>query len=122
MGRSQISHYCSNVTTPSVQKSIYFSIQPNESYPDELRKAWFYTNGTFKGKFEEVIGKGAEGVIIKGQWMKKRAAFKFVEIDNLKVQELATNGFRDLKKRLTEMYELQFIDGSHIVATFGHLR
>ena len=94
-------------------KSIWFTVDN-----------WTYTNGVYPGNFEEKLGSGGEGTVIRGEWNGEPAAFKFVQID----EEFATQrrfksveaGLSDLKKRLNEMEQLVSVKSSTIVNFFGH--
>ena len=85
VGKRQFDYFSlSDLTIPTMPKSVYFSVYPDSSYPMEMQEAWFYTNGVFPGEFEELIGKGGEGHVISGKWMAVDAAYKFIEIKNQK--------------------------------------
>ena len=112
----------SDLTIPEMQKSVYLSINPDRSYPSQLQDAWYYSNGIFPGNFEKRIGKGGEGVVLKGQWLGKDAAFKFIEIKDYKHQEKPIDSLKNLRKRLTEINTLKSIDGSCIIDPYGHYR
>ena len=99
----------SGFTIPLLPKSVYFSIYPDESYPSDIQRAWYYSNGVFPGNFDELIGKGGEGYVVSGKWMGVDAAFKFAEI-------------RDLEMRLTQISALKAIKSPCIVVQLGHFR
>ena len=107
------------------QKSIFFTTRP---LPDELKEQtefpdpWFYKTGVFKGKFDSVIGQGAAGTVISGEWFGKKAAFKFVEIGNQKYQELMHDALKTLEEKLSEMTSIQSTVGSKILSFHGHYR
>ena len=107
------------------QKSVYFTTRP---LPDELKTQdefpdpWFYKTGVFDGKFDSVIGQGASGTVISGEWFGKKAAFKFVEIGTQKFQEEVADGLKTLNEKLTEMLSIQAIVGTKIVSFNGHYR
>ena len=61
------------------KKSIFFKIRPF-AYGAEFPDPWYYKTGIFDGKFASVIGHGASGIVLSGEWFGKQAAFKFVEI------------------------------------------
>ena len=62
---------------------MFFSIEPQicdcerAKCAGDLPYKWTYKNGVFPGHFEDVLGKGGEGVVIQGEWHGKHAAFKF---------------------------------------------
>ena len=100
------------------KKSIYFTIAEfgdTTGLPDP----WFYQTGVFDGKFDSMIGQGASGVVISGRWQGKRAAFKFVQIENRKVIQ---DSLRSLNEKLSEMTSIQSVRGSNIVSFYGHYR
>ena len=115
-----ISRY--HLTIPEMPKSVYFSIYPDECYPLDLQQAWYYSNGVFTGKYEEVIGKGSEGYVVRGKWVGLDAAYKFVEIKKQKAHEIVEDGLEELKLRLTELNALKDIKGSRILREYGHFR
>ena len=114
--------YLSNL--PS-QKSIYFTTRP---LPDEFKQQnvfpdpWFYKTGVFNGKFNSVIGQGAAGTVVSGEWFGKPAAFKFVEIGAQKEQKTIKDSLKTLDEKLSEMISIQSAVGSKIVSFYGHYR
>ena len=81
----------SNLSNLPTQKSIFFTIRPLESNDKskvDFLNPWFYRTGVFDGKFGSVIGQGASGTVISGEWYGKRAAFKFVDIGTQKFQQV----------------------------------
>ena len=114
--------YLSNL--PS-QKSVFFTIRP---LSDEFEKQnefldpWFYETGIFDGKFDSVIGQGAAGTVISGEWFGKKAAFKFVEIGAQKLDEYVEDAVKKLDEKLSEMISIQSTVGSKIVSFYGHYR
>ena len=114
--------YLSNL--PS-QNSIFFTTRP---FPDEFEEqnefpdTWFYKAGVFCGKFDSVIGQGASGTVISGEWFGKKAAFKFVEIGTQKRQEKVGDSLKTLDEKLSEMISIQSTVGSKIVSFYGHYR
>ena len=114
--------YLSNL--PS-QKSVYFTTRP---LPDEFQRQnkfpdpWFYTTGVFDGKFDTLIGQGASGTILSGEWFGKKAAFKFVDIGAQKFQADSGDALKALNEKLLEMISIQSIKGSKIVSLYGHYR
>ena len=83
---------------------------------------WFYRTGVFDGKFESVIGQGASGTVISGEWFDVKAAFKFVEIETRKWPKYITEGLKILDDKLSEMTSLRETNGSKIVSFYGHYR
>ena len=102
------------------QRSIYLTTRP---LPDEFETKnefpdpWFYKTGVFDGNFDSLIGKGASGVVLRGEWFGKRAAFKFSEII-----PQAKDSLKALNKKLSEIISLQSTAGSKIVSFYGHYR
>ena len=104
------------------QKSVYFTTRPIvESNPDFL-DPWFYKTGVFNGNFNSLIGQGASGSVISGEWAGKKAAFKFVQIGAQKWQENASDTLKILNEKLSEMTSIQATKGSKIVSFYGHYR
>ena len=109
------------------QKSVYFTTQP---FPDRFKRIsqfsdpWFYKTGVFDGKFGSVIGQGAAGTVIKGEWFGRKAAFKFVEIGNQKIPDSKSvvDALKSLNGKLSEMITIQSTFGSKIVSFYGHYR
>ena len=114
--------YLSNL--PS-QKSIYFLTR---SPPDDFKQQnefldpWFYKTGFFNGKYNSVIGQGAAGTVVSGEWFGKKAAFKFVEIGTQKFQKELKDNLKTLDEKLSEMISIQSTVGSKIVSFYGHYR
>ena len=114
-----------------IPKSIYFSIEPlgcfcHEKKCTELCKPWFYQNGIFDGQFEEVVGRGASGVVLRGFFNGNEVAFKFVKTP-VKIRGGYYSGsiedaIADLNKQLREMRSLRKTSGSKIVQFYGHYR
>ena len=116
----------SNLSNLPTQKSVYFTIRPRDGEiqdEDSFLDPWFYRTGVF-GKFDSLIGRGASGVVISGDWFGKRAAFKFVEVGIQKKPD--TNDVRDslklLNDTLSEMTSIQDTSGTKIVKFLGHYR
>ena len=63
-------------------KSIYFPIKSFSS--GNLASPFHYENGVYPGQFCQVIGKGAEGIVIQGVWGNEKAAYKFVKVRDQK--------------------------------------
>ena len=108
------------------KKSIYFTTQPligefkdTNDFPDP----WFYRTGVF-GKFDSVIGRGASGVVLSGDWFGRKAAFKFVDIGIPKIPDSKNvqDAIEDLNRKLSEMISIQSTKGSKIVSFYGHYR
>ena len=100
--------------------SIYFSIENSEN--QALLPPWTYKTGVFPGKFNRLIGSGSEGTVIEGEWIGKKAAFKFVRIGVQKQVKTTVELLDDLNRRLTEMKALQEAKGSAITPFLGHFR
>ena len=106
-----------------MSKSVYFSIYPDESYPAHLQDAFYYTNGSFEGNFDnEKIGEGSEGIVLHGEWIDNEAAFKFVEIQEQKWQDNDVDSLNDLNKRLTELNVLKSVESTRFIKNYGHYR
>ena len=122
-GRTQFDQWSlTHLSISEMAKSVYFSIYPDESFPQELQQAWYYSSGVFPGNFDELIGKGSEGHVVGGRWMELDVAYKFVEIKNQKFQKTVDDGLKDLKRRLTELDALKAVQGSCILQDYGHFR
>ena len=125
-GKSQYSlHGLQRLSNIPKQKSIYFITRPLVSeigakvtFPDP----WFYRTGIFDGKFDSVVGQGASGTVVSGEWCGMKAAFKFVEIKTQEFQKYVKDSLKTLDQRLSEMTSLQETDGSKIVSFYGHYR
>ena len=108
------------------EKSVYFTIQPfvaDFQDNDDFDDPWFYQTGVF-GKFYSVIGQGASGIVLKGDWFGRRAAFKFVEIENKQNLhgKALKRSIKQMTKKITEMTSIQSTKGSRIVTFYGHYR
>ena len=114
-----------NLSNLPSQKSVFFTTRP---LPDEFKDQsifpdpWFYETGVFDGKFDRVIGKGAAGTVVEGQWFGKKAAFKFVDIGTQQFQEKTADSLETLEEKLSEMIAIQETSGAKIVSFFGHYR
>ena len=118
---SNLAPYLSNLP----QKSIYFTIRPqvgNDGNRADFLDPWFYRNGVFDGKFGAVIGQGASGKVISGEWLGRKAAFKFVEVGSQKWQDNVFDALESLEEKLSEMTSIEATKGSKIVSFFGHYR
>ena len=114
--------YLKNLPT---QKSIYFTTQPcfgeykdRTDFPDP----WLYNIGVFDGRFKSMIGQGASGTVLSGEWYGAKAAFKFVDIGNQNYSGKASLGMKELNQKLSEMKSFQVTKGSKIVSFYGHYR
>ena len=107
------------------KKSIFFTTRP---FPDEFQQKndfpdpWFYRTGVFDGKFRSVIGQGASGMVLDGEWYGKKAAFKFVEVGTQKFQKFIKDSIKTLDEKLNEMTSTSAIVGTKIVSFYGHYR
>ena len=114
--------HLSNLPT---KKSIFFTTRP---FLDEFEKKsdfpdpWFYRTGVFDGKFRSVVGQGASGIVLNGEWYGKKAAFKFVEIGEQKEQKYAPDAIKSLDEKLSEMISISELEGSKIISFYGHYR
>ena len=101
-------------------KSIYFSTEnvPNEN----LLAPWQYKTGIFPGKFNGLIGSGSEGTVVAGEWLGKKAAFKFIRFSLSRKMSTTVEVLDDLHKRLSEMKAMQQTKGSAILPFWGHFR
>ena len=114
--------HLSNLPT---QKSIYFITRPlkgNDGSKVDFLDPWFYRTGVFDGKFDSVIGQGASGTVISGDWYGKKAAYKFVEIGKQKFEDNVPDALKSLDEKLSEMTSIQATKGSKIVSFYGHYR
>ena len=115
----------SHLSNPPKQKSVYFTTRPFEfefKNKTNFPKPWFYQNGVFDGKFESLIGQGATGTVLRGEWFGKNAAFKFVEIQAQMFQKVTKDALKTLDEKLSEMISIQSTVGSEIVKFYGHYR
>ena len=107
------------------QKSVYFTTRPFEGeFKDNTSflEPWFYQNGVFDGKFDSLIGQGASGTVISGEWCGKKAAFKFIEVRTQGNPKYATDAVKTLNESLREMTSIQSTAGLNIVSFYGHYR
>ena len=114
-----------NLSNLPTQKSIFFTTQPlegNDESKVDFLDPWFYRTGVFDGKFGSVIGQGASGRVISGQWYGRKAAFKFVDIGAQKFQRETEDALKSLDEKLSEMTSIQKTKGSKIVEFYGHYR
>ena len=114
--------HLSNLPT---QKSIYFttrSLPGNDHNKPDFLDPWFYRTGVFDGEFDSVIGKGTSGIVISGEWLGKKAAFKFVQTGNQKLPKDVPDALKTLDEKLSEMTTIQATQGSKIVQFYGLYR
>ena len=109
------------------QVKSLFTSQPDRFRASSKKKSefqdpWFYETGVFDGKFSSIIGQGAAGTVISGEWFGKKAAFKFVQIGTQKFEEQSHDALRCLNEKLSEMISIQSTFGSRIVSFYGHYR
>ena len=101
-------------------KSIYY---PIKSFPSgNLASPFHYENGVYPGQFGQVIGKGAEGIVVEGIWDNEKAAYKFVEVRDQKKMKYVKDDLADMNSRVWEMIEMESITGSNILKFNGHFR
>ena len=117
----------SDLSNLPTSKSVFFSVEPLKCFCDQkcdsdLSTPWFYKNGVFDGKLDEIIGNGTSGVVLHGLCHGVEAAFKFIEIGRQNWQEYAEDGIAELNRQLGEMGSIQTTEGSKIVSFFGHFR
>ena len=122
--RKRLSKHLPNLPT---FKSVYFSVEPFKCFCDrkcgsDLSNPWFYENGIFDGKFDQIIGKGASGIVLHGFCHGVEAAFKFVEIGKQKWLKNVRDSLAELNRKLGEMRSVQTTVGSKIVNFYGHFR
>ena len=107
------------------QKSIYFttrSIFDDFTGQTNFLDPWFYKTSIFDGKFNSVIGKGASGKVLSGEWCGKKAAFKFVDIGAQKFRAYVSDSLKILNEKLSEMISIEETKGSKILTFYGHYR
>ena len=114
----------SNLSNVPDKKSVYFTIRPLvDEFKDkqDFLDPWFYRTGIY-GNCDSVIGLGASGTVLSGNWFGQKAAFKFVEIGSQNWQEETASGLKTLRNQLSEMTSIQSVGGSKILSFFGHYR
>ena len=116
--------YLDNLPT---QKSVFFPVQSfaccNDQCEFDLSDSWYYKTGTFPGKFEKVIGRGASSTVLSGTFQHKKAAFKFVEIETKKNPKAQIGDrINYLNKQLNDMTSIQSVVGNEIAQFYGHFR
>ena len=107
------------------QRSVYFTIRPifgDARQRNDFQAPWFYQTGVFNGYCQSLIGKGASGTVLRGEWYGKNAAFKFVEVKDQKWQVTTEKALKTLDETLSEMITIQATKGSKIVSLYGHYR
>ena len=107
------------------KKSVFFTTRSFEGGFEQkisFQEPWFYRNGVLDGKFGLLIGQGATGSVISGEWFGKKAAFKFVEVGKQKFQAETKDSLETLDDKLSEMISIQSTTGSKIVNFYGHYR
>ena len=117
--------------SPGLTPDLFFSTTSlpcnsqncGKSCEQGLPDPWYYNNGkVWEFKTEDRIGEGAEGIVLSGQFHGREAAFKMVEIKNLKTEKYAADAMNDLRTRLSEMHSLSKTNGQNILPFYGHIR
>ena len=117
--------------SPDLTPDLFFSTTSlpcisqtcDKSCKQGLPDPWYYNNGlVWDFKKTDRIGKGAEGIVFSGKFHGREAAFKMVEIKNLKTAKFAYEAIDDLKTRLSEMHNLSKANGQNILPFYGHIR
>ena len=126
IGVTQFKFYnLANLSNLPTQKSVFFTVRSlgnNDESKVDFLDPWFYRTGVFDGKFGSVIGQGASGTVISGEWYGKKAAFKFVEIGSHGKQNNVNDALKSLDEKLSEMTSIQATKGSKIVHFYAHYR
>ena len=114
----------SNLINLPTKKSIFFTTQTFPGFEDQtdFPDPWFYETGIFDGKFTSVVGQGASGTVLSGEWFGKKAAFKFIEIGSHKNHRNNVYNLKTLSEKLSEMSSLQEAKGSKLISFYGHYR
>ena len=113
-------HSLSSLSNVPTVESIFF---PIKSFPSgNLPSPFHYETGIYPGQFCQVIGKGGEGIVIKGIWGNENAAYKFVQVRDQKFMEFVEDGLVDMNTRVREMIEMETTSGSNILKFNGHFR
>ena len=99
-------------------KSVFYPIKTFGN----LGEPWCYTTGVFDGKFGRVVGKGGEGIVIKGEWKNEPAAYKFVQIKKIRFADNYEKSMADMSERLKEMTEMTTTPGDSILPFRAHFR
>ena len=94
-----------------------------EEYFDyvDSKWTWFY-EGQFGSKIRSVVGQGASGVVLSGEWRGKKAAFKLIKIGTTVTQENIEDNLMHQNNKLSELIMIQETKGSKILAFYGHFR
>ena len=104
---------------PSI-KSVFYTIKKFST--GNLGEPWCYTTGVYDGNFGRKIGKGGEGTVIQGNFDGQPAAFKFVQMKGLKLDQSYDDEMADMSKRLKEMTEMMATPGDTILPFQAHFR
>ena len=116
----------SSLSNLPTKKSVFFAIRPffgDGKNNTDFCDPWFYRTGVF-GTFDSVIGQGAQGIVLSGDWFGRKAAFKFVEIGTQKMPDSKDlkDSMKMLNEKLSEMTSIQSTEGSKVLSFFGHYR
>ena len=113
----------SNLSNLPSQKSVYFTVRPHVvkfEDEDDFLDPWFYRTGVF-GTFDSVIGHGASGIVLRGDWFGRKAAFKFVDVGTQYDPEHHST-LKTLNEKLLEITSIQEAEGRGILPFYGHYR
>ena len=91
------------------------------AYFEHIDSEW-KLKSTAKPKFDSIVGQGAYGLVLSGDWCGKKAAFKFIEIGTNKFRESTGNDLKNQNDRLSELSSIQATNGSKILDFYGHYR
>ena len=120
-GKTQYDQYClSNLKNLPSIKSVFFPIK--NFWTGNLGDSWCYTTGVYDGKFGQLVGKGGEGIVIQGEWNGQPAAYKFVAMKGLKLNQIWGHNMEDMEGRLKEMTEMMATSGDAILPFKAHFR
>ena len=95
-----------------------------------LTEPWFYNTGVLNeclakdkdGKLIE-IGRGGQGIILKGNWCNKTSAFKFVRIKQEKEKKTHTHEvIAEMNDQVNEMKQMNRIQGERFVKLYDLYR
>ena len=115
----------SSLSNLPTKKSVFLRVRPfiiDQKSNTDFCAPWFYRTGVF-GTFNSVIGQGASGTVLSGDWFGRKAAFKFVENGIRKRGfQLFESGLETLNKKISEMTSIQSTEGSKVVSFLGHYR
>ena len=118
----------SDASFNSMPKSVYFTVDGYTcrcSQPpcqNRLLGPWRYLNGVLNGHFKRVVGHGGEGSVLEGIWCGQKAAYKFVPIENLKLQEKYEDYMSELRRRLNESIQYNGTQSDLVVPFYAHYR